>query len=76
MVGGKGNGAAIAIALIIGIPTLYLALVTLALWVRRLHDTNRSGWWMLIGLVPYVGGIALLIFTLLKGTPEPNRYQP
>lgn len=80
MVGGKGtsggNGAGIAIALIIGIPMLYLVLVTFALWVRRLHDTNRSGWWMLIGLVPYVGGIALLIFTLLKGTPEPNRYQP
>jgi uncharacterized membrane protein YhaH (DUF805 family) len=71
-----GSGAGLVIALIIGIPVLYLALATFALWVRHLHDTNRSGWWMLIGLVLYVGGIVLLIFTLLQGTPEPNRYQP
>jgi uncharacterized membrane protein YhaH (DUF805 family) len=72
-----GNkGASLAIAFIISFPLLYLELVALALWVRRLHDTDRSGWWMLIIFLPYVGGIVLLIFTLLKGTPGPNRYQP
>ena len=42
--------------------------------MRRLHDTDRSGWWYLITLVPFVGGIVLLVFTLLKGTPGPNRF--
>jgi uncharacterized membrane protein YhaH (DUF805 family) len=72
-----GNkGASLAIAFIISFPLLYLELVALALWVRRLHDTDRSGWWILIVFVPYVGAIVLLIFTLLKGTPGPNRYHP
>ena len=48
-------------------------LVGLPLTVRRLHDTDRSGFWYLIVLVP-VGGIVLLVFTLLDGTPGPNRY--
>jgi uncharacterized membrane protein YhaH (DUF805 family) len=53
----------------------YLGLVTLALLVRRLHDTDRSGWWILIAFVPTVGGIVLLIFSLLAGTPGPNQYR-
>ena len=48
-------------------------LVGLPLTVRRLHDTDRSGFWYLIALVPF-GGIVLLVFTLLEGTPGPNRY--
>ena len=43
---------------------------------RRLHDTGRSGWWLFIGLVPFVGPIVVLIFTLHGGTPGPNQYQP
>jgi uncharacterized membrane protein YhaH (DUF805 family) len=46
----------------------------IAVGVRRLHDTDRSGWWLLIGLVPLVGGIILLIFLLLDSTPETNRF--
>ena len=42
--------------------------------VRRLHDTDRSGWWLLIGLLPYLGGFILLIFYILDGTAGPNRY--
>jgi len=73
----RGSGAAGTIAgLIFILVMIYLTLAGLALLVRRLHDTDTSGWWMLIGLVPYMGGIVLLIFTLLKGTPGPNRYQP
>jgi uncharacterized membrane protein YhaH (DUF805 family) len=68
--------AAISVFLIIvGIVVLYLALVGLALTIRRLHDIDKTGWWVLIGLVPF-GGIVLLIFSLLEGTPGPNRYQP
>lgn len=49
-------------------------LVGLSLGVRRLHDQNRSGFWYFIVLVPFVGGICLLIFMLLDGTPGPNRF--
>jgi uncharacterized membrane protein YhaH (DUF805 family) len=48
-------------------------LVSLSLTVRRLHDLDRSGFWYLIALVPF-GGIVLLVFTLLEGTPGPNRF--
>lgn len=51
-----------------------IALVSLSLSVRRLHDTGRSGWWWLIGLIPLVGGIILLVFYCLAGTPGPNKY--
>jgi uncharacterized membrane protein YhaH (DUF805 family) len=49
-------------------------LLTLSVSVRRLHDTNRSGWWWLIGLVPIVGWIILLFFYIKRGTPGPNRF--
>src|SRR5215204_5898732 len=49
---------------------------TLAVTVRRLHDIDRSGWWILIGLVPLIGVIVLLVFALLDGTPGDNRYGP
>jgi uncharacterized membrane protein YhaH (DUF805 family) len=51
-----------------------IALASIPLTVRRLHDTNRSGFWWFIGLVPFVGGIVLLVFALLEGTPGPNTY--
>jgi len=71
------SGLGVAIAFIILLPAwIYLELVGLALFCRRLHDTARSAWWLLIGLVPIVGPIALLIFSLQAGTPAPNRYQP
>jgi uncharacterized membrane protein YhaH (DUF805 family) len=43
---------------------------------RRLHDTNRSAWWILIGLIPLIGWIVLIVFYLLPGTPGPNRFGP
>lgn len=48
----------------------------LALGFRRLHDTGRSAWWILIGLVPIVGAIVLLVFYLLPSTPGSNQYGP
>lgn len=52
---------------------------SLAVQVRRLHDRDMSGWWILIGIIPiinYVGSIVLLVFYCLDGTPGPNRYGP
>ena len=48
----------------------------LAVSVRRLHDTSRSGWWLLIAFVPIVGAIVLLVFSLQDSTPGPNAYGP
>lgn len=46
----------------------------LAVAARRLHDTNRSGWWQLIMIIPVLGSIVLLIFFVLKGDEGENRF--
>ncbi len=56
-----------------GLVALALILPALAVTVRRLHDTDRSGWWILLGLVPF-GGLVLLVFFALPGTSGPNRF--
>ncbi|MBM0204276.1 DUF805 domain-containing protein [Micromonospora sp. STR1s_5] len=56
--------------------SLALLLPTLAVAVRRLHDTDRTGWWVLIGLVPLVGAIVLIVFFVQDGTPGANRFGP
>ena len=47
-----------------------------AVLFRRLHDIGKSGWWWLIGLVPFVGWIVLLVFCCLDGQPGENQYGP
>ena len=46
----------------------------LAVGARRLHDTDRSGWWLLIGLIPIIGWIALIVFLAQRGTSGSNRF--
>jgi uncharacterized membrane protein YhaH (DUF805 family) len=48
----------------------------LAVSVRRLHDTNRSGWWLLIALVPLLGAVVLIIFAAQDSQPNENQYGP
>ena len=50
---------------------LAMLLPNLAVLVRRLHDAGHSGWWVLIGLLPLIGAIVLLVFTL-QGSDQPN----
>ena len=59
-----------------GLYSLAVLIPTLAVTVRRLHDTGRTGWWILIGLIPVIGGIVLLIFMLLDSEPGENQYGP
>ncbi len=47
---------------------------SLAVAVRRLHDTNRSGWWLFIGLIPLIGFIVLIVWYATEGTRGPNQY--
>lgn len=55
--------------------SLAMLLPSLAAATRRLHDTNRSGWWQLVGIVPIVGWIVLLVFLAQEsaGAAEPER---
>jgi uncharacterized membrane protein YhaH (DUF805 family) len=62
------------IGLLGGIYTLGVFLPSVAVSVRRLHDTDRSGWWLLAGLIPIVGVILLAVFTMQEGRPSANRF--
>lgn len=53
---------------------LAILLPALAVGVRRLHDTDRSGWWLLLGLIPLIGAIILIIWFIGKGSPGTNRF--
>jgi uncharacterized membrane protein YhaH (DUF805 family) len=64
------------IGLLSGIYSLAVLIPTLAVTVRRLHDIDRSGWWIFISLIPLIGSIVLLVFELLPGTPGSNRFGP
>jgi uncharacterized membrane protein YhaH (DUF805 family) len=55
------------------VATLALLLPNLAVLVRRLHDSGHSGWWILIALIPLIGAIVLLVFTL-QGSDPPNQW--
>jgi uncharacterized membrane protein YhaH (DUF805 family) len=48
----------------------------IAVSIRRLHDLDRSGWWLLIAFVPLVGFIVLIVFYCTKGTSGANRFGP
>ena len=48
----------------------------IAVSIRRLHDLDRTGWWILLGLIPLIGWIILLIWYISKGTDGPNRFGP
>lgn len=53
---------------------LGVLLPSLAVTVRRLHDTNNSGWLILIGLIPCIGSVVLLVFMILQGTNGENKH--
>jgi uncharacterized membrane protein YhaH (DUF805 family) len=60
---------------IVGLIWIFATIVpALAVLIRRLHDTIRSGWWALIGLVPIVGAIVLLVFTVEDSNKGVNKY--
>lgn len=61
---------------LLGYAFMLVALVpSIAVGIRRLHDTERSGWWMLLGLIP-LGGLVLLVFFVMEGTRGNNAFGP
>lgn len=65
----------IGAGLLPGLYGLALLIPNLAVAARRLHDTGRTGWWLLIGLVPLIG-LVLLVFMFLDSQPGDNEYGP
>ena len=69
------DGAVGAYGILYGIYALGTLLPNLGLSVRRLHDTDRSGWWLLLSLVP-IAGLAVIVFFAMEGTSGSNRFGP
>ncbi|MFD8193312.1 DUF805 domain-containing protein [Streptomyces wuyuanensis] len=69
-------GIGVAVDTMIPYVVYYVAILipALAVTVRRLHDTGRSAWWLLISLVPLVGAIVMLVFLASEGEAAPNRF--
>ena len=67
-----GNGTPV----LSGLFMLAMLLPSIAVGIRRLHDTDRSGWWLLMGLVPLVGFIVLIVFFVQDSKPGDNRFGP
>ena len=56
--------------------TLFTLIPAISAGVRRLHDTNRSGFFLLISFIPFIGGLILLFFLIPEGTKGKNRFGP
>ena len=67
---------AIGIQVVTGLFGLATLLPNLAVAIRRLHDLDRTGWWIFIGLIPLVGWIILIIWYCTRGTNGPNHWGP
>lgn len=69
------TGLAFMVYLLCGVYSLAALIPGLSVSVRRLHDTNKSGWWLLLCLIP-LGGLVILIFQCLDSDPSDNQYGP
>ena len=78
--GSASGGAVSPLFLIVGglivVFVLGSFIPSIAVQVRRFHDQDKSGWFILLGLIPYFGGLIMLIFMCLEGTRGPNRFGP
>ena len=60
--------------LIAAVVVLGLFIPSLAVQVRRFHDQDKSGWFVLLSIIPYIGGLIVLVFMAIDGTRGPNRF--
>jgi uncharacterized membrane protein YhaH (DUF805 family) len=76
MLGGMNPESSVGLLItgILGLYSLAVFIPSLAVGVRRLHDTGRSGWWLLISLVPVIGFIVLLVFLVQDSQAGSNQY--
>jgi uncharacterized membrane protein YhaH (DUF805 family) len=67
---------AIGINATTGIFSLATFLPSLGVAIRRLHDLDRSGWWVFLAAIPIIGAIVLIMWYCTRGTPGANRFGP
>lgn len=75
-VGNEPSGGLIALMVIFGLGYLAILIPSIAVQVRRFHDQDKSGWFVLLNFVPYVGGFIVFAFMCIEGTRGPNRFGP
>ena len=71
--GGMSTGSGLLFGLF-GIYGLAIIVPSIAVQVRRFHDQDKSGWFVLLGFIPYLGGLIVFVFMLLDGTKGDNQY--
>jgi len=76
VLGGAGFGFGLGSEYLSSLFGLFILVPSIAVGVRRLHDTNRSGWWLLVGFIPIIGFFILLYFMLIEGDTSVNQYGP
>lgn len=74
MSGDAGVSMSVNMGILSGIYSLAVLLPSLGVSVRRLHDTNHSGWWLLIAFIPVIGAIVLLVFLVKDSDEGDNRF--
>ena len=62
------------VSLLLMLFSLATIIPSIAVGIRRLHDLDKSGWWLLICLIPFIGAIVLIIFFVQEGTKGPNKF--
>jgi uncharacterized membrane protein YhaH (DUF805 family) len=72
----SGVAGSSALTVLVSLILLVVGLSGLSVGIRRLHDTDKSGWWILIGLIPIIGGITLIVFFASAGAQGSNRFGP
>lgn len=74
--GNEPNGLGVVFLVLFFAFVIGTIIPMISVLVRRLHDTNRTGWWYWISLIPFIGGIWLFVLTVLESTPGDNRFGP
>jgi uncharacterized membrane protein YhaH (DUF805 family) len=74
ILGGSSEGGSVIGSAIIGLYVLAVIIPSIAVTVRRFHDQDKSGWFVLLAFIPFIGSLILLVFMCLEGTRGPNRF--
>lgn len=74
--GGGSSGGGSVMMILLGLLVVVLIIPSFAVQVRRFHDQDKSGWFVLLNFIPYVGGLIVLVFMCLDGTRGANRFGP
>jgi uncharacterized membrane protein YhaH (DUF805 family) len=76
LLGTGPNEPSIAPLVLLGLFVLGTIVPAIAVQVRRFHDQDRSGWFILLNFIPYAGGLIVFVFMVLSGTRGTNRFGP